>query len=142
VTGRRQPVHADSTQAWHDRVVVVLWILVIAAIVFGVAVLALGRGDALAPAPADRVEPQLPDRPLRPHDIDELRLPQGLRGYRMSEVDAVLVRLRDELVARDAELAQWRAGQSTPAEGSDDAAEHPTPERLAPATELPADPGA
>ncbi len=87
---------------------VVLWVLVIAALVFGVALLALGRGDSMASAPADRVEPELPGRRLVPADLDELRLPLGLRGYRMAEVDAVLLRLRQEIADRDVELQALR----------------------------------
>lgn len=92
---------------------VVLWVLVIAALVFGVALLALGRGDSLAPAPPDRVEPELPEGRLVAADLDDLRLPQGLRGYRMAEVDAVLVRLRAEIADRDAELQTLRPSEPT-----------------------------
>jgi DivIVA domain-containing protein len=43
----------------------------------------------------------LPVGPLRPRDLEDLRLSVVVRGYRMDEVDAVLDRLRDELAARD-----------------------------------------
>jgi DivIVA domain-containing protein len=122
--------------------VVVLWILVIAAIVFGVALLALGRGDSLVPATADRVEPDLPDRPLRPADVDGLRLPQALRGYRMTEVDAVLARLRDELAARDAELSRLRDDEATSGVRLAEAASEPAVDGSVSAVDLPADPGA
>ena len=39
-------------------------------------------------------------------DVARIRLPVGLRGYRMSEVDAVLDRLAVELELRDRRLAE------------------------------------
>ena len=50
----------------------------------------------------------LPEEQLNPDDVDAVRFSLALRGYRMDEVDAVLARLRDELAARDAELAELR----------------------------------
>jgi DivIVA domain-containing protein len=107
---------------------VVLWVLVIAALVFGVALLALGRGDSMASVGADRVEPELPGRRLVPADLDELRLPLSLRGYRMAEVDAVLLRLRQEIADRDAELQTLRPSEPVlrgPDEASDGTGQQP-----------------
>jgi len=92
-----------------------LWVLVVAGLVFGVAVLALGRGDSLQEAPADRSEPDLPSGQLAAADLDDLRLPSALRGYRMAEVDVVLARLRDELARRDDELQALRPPNPPPA---------------------------
>lgn len=50
----------------------------------------------------------LPANPA-PADIDHVRFSLGLRGYRMDQVDQVLDELRDQLAAKDAELAQLRA---------------------------------
>jgi DivIVA domain-containing protein len=55
--------------------------------------------------PPDSVPVELPDqRPATPADIERLRLPVVLRGYRMHEVDWVLDRLAGELDQRDTEL--------------------------------------
>ncbi|MGO4186873.1 DivIVA domain-containing protein [Pseudarthrobacter sp. TAF60_1] len=43
-----------------------------------------------------------------PADIDDVRFSLGLRGYRMDQVDQVLDELRDQLAAKDAELAELR----------------------------------
>ena len=49
------------------------------------------------PQPTERgLGARLPDRPTAA-DIDQLRLPVALRGYRMEEVDAALAVLRDRL---------------------------------------------
>ena len=57
----------------------------------GVAMLAAGRGAPLAEEYGDRPDVPLPaDRPLAPEDLREVRFSLALRGYRMSEVDALL----------------------------------------------------
>ncbi|MDQ0663636.1 DivIVA domain-containing protein [Arthrobacter ulcerisalmonis] len=43
-----------------------------------------------------------------PGDVEQVRFSLGLRGYRMDQVDQVLDELRDQLAARDAELAELR----------------------------------
>jgi len=64
----------------------------------GVAVVASGRGGELAPAYDDRPDARVPaDRPLTAADLREVRLGTAFRGYRMSEVDALLDRLSAEL---------------------------------------------
>lgn len=64
----------------------------------GVAVVAAGRGQPLAPAYDDRPDALVPaGRPLAGDDLRRLRFSTALRGYRMSEVDALLDRLAREL---------------------------------------------
>ena len=114
-----------------------LWVLVIAALVFGVALLALGRGDSLHAALPDRVEPELPGRRLTATDLDQVRLPVGWRGYRMTEVDAVLLRLRQELVERDVELQSLRPTApvvSAPSAGEPVAVDGPSADDAVPPT--------
>ncbi len=87
-----------------------LELLIVAAVVFGVAVLATGRGGGMAEVYPDRPEPALPeDRPLTEADVSGLRFAGALRGYRMDQVDAVLDRLGRELAARDARIAKLEA---------------------------------
>lgn len=86
-----------------------LEILIIALVLFGVAAVATGRLDGMAPAPADSAERELPDRPLTAADVEGVRLDVVLRGYRMSTVDALLARLAGELRDRDAEIERLRA---------------------------------
>jgi DivIVA domain-containing protein len=85
----------------------------VAAVFFAVAALVFGRGEELAPLAPDATPTRLPSRDIRGEDIRDLRFPQAVRGYRMTEVDWVLDRLaeeidrvtgeRDELAARIAE---------------------------------------
>jgi DivIVA domain-containing protein len=88
-------------------VVVVVEVVAVAAVVFVVAALAVGRFDRMSQAPPDApfVEP-LPAGPVSSADVRAARFAMCLRGYRMSEVDAVLARLADELAWRDDELAR------------------------------------
>ena len=41
-----------------------------------------------------------------PSDVDRLRFAVGLRGYRMDQVDQVLDELRDQLAAKDRQIAE------------------------------------
>ncbi|MCU7823003.1 DivIVA domain-containing protein [Kitasatospora sp. DSM 101779] len=88
------------------------WVIVaaMAVVVGGAALVALGGGGTLPEALPDRITARLPqDRPLGRHDVDELRLPMALRGYRMDEVDNVLDRLGAELALRDMRIAELEA---------------------------------
>ncbi|MCI0385229.1 DivIVA domain-containing protein [Streptomyces sp. CNQ085] len=96
------------------------WFLLIALVVVvaAVALAVVGGGDGpgrtatggLADALPDRTDAWLPpDRPLNRSDLEALRLPQAVRGYRMEEVDDVLDRLGAELAERDARIAELEA---------------------------------
>ncbi|WFB07569.1 DivIVA domain-containing protein [Streptomyces sp. LX-29] len=87
------------------------WFLLIAlvAVVGAVTLVVVGGGEraALADAPPDRLDVPLPyDRPLGRADVEALRLPMTVRGYRMADVDDVLGRLGAELAERDARIAE------------------------------------
>ena len=67
----------------------------------GVAMVASGHGGSMPPAYDDRPDLALPtDRPVAAHDLRTIRFPLALRGYRMSDVDALLDRLAGELEQR------------------------------------------
>lgn len=78
-------------------------------------------GAAGAEAPEDRLlfagfgqppanlPPVLLPAEAAPADIDRVRFSLGLRGYRMDQVDQVLDELRDQMAAKDEELATLRA---------------------------------
>ena len=70
-------------------------------VVMGVAaVAATGRLGGLAETYDDRPDSRVPaDRPLTAEDLEAVRFTSALRGYRMSEVDALLDRLAEELRA-------------------------------------------
>jgi DivIVA domain-containing protein len=69
----------------------------------GVAVVAAGRGTPMAPAYDDRPDVTVPaDGELSAEDLRRVRFSLAFRGYRMSEVDALLDRLAREKEARDA----------------------------------------
>jgi DivIVA domain-containing protein len=64
----------------------------------GIAALAAGRGAPLAPAYDDRPDALVPARgPLRGDDLKRVCFSLAFRGYRMSEVDALLDRLAGQL---------------------------------------------
>jgi len=82
-------------------VVVWVWVVVLVAIIGAIAVVAVGRDDAMADVYDDRPDTTIPTgRPLTAADIRAVRFTTGLRGYRMDEVDALLARLEADLAAR------------------------------------------
>jgi DivIVA domain-containing protein len=88
---------------WFFAIVVVL-------VLGGVAAVAAGRGEPMSPAYDDRPDALVPaDRRLAADDVRSVRFSVALRGYRMSEVDALLARLAAEMESRgnvDADGAQ------------------------------------
>jgi len=80
-----------------------MWLFAIVAVVVmgAAAVVALGRGGSMAEVYDDRPDARIPaDGPLTADDLRRVRFTTALRGYRMSEVDALLDRLTDELARR------------------------------------------
>jgi DivIVA domain-containing protein len=87
-----------------------MWFLAVLAVlaIGGIAVVAAGIGAPLARAYDDRRDVVVPaDRPLTGADLRELRFTTAVRGYRASEVDALLDRLAAQL-----------DGSTTPESGS------------------------
>ncbi|MFJ6101450.1 DivIVA domain-containing protein [Streptomyces sp. NPDC092359] len=108
------------------------WFLLITMVVVVAAVTlaVIGGGDSeVLPevAPEQLVDPLPVSRPVDRADVEALRLPVGLRGYRMAEVDDVLVRLGAELAERDARIAELEealtGASATRAEGAERAGE-------------------
>ncbi|KAA1425773.1 DivIVA domain-containing protein [Nocardioides antri] len=86
----------------------------------GIALLAAGRGEPMKPAYDDRPDARVPlDRPITADDLRRVRFSLAFRGYRMSEVDALLARLAAE--------QEQRGGPAPPA------AAKPAPAAPAPA---------
>lgn len=72
--------------------------IVIVVVMGIVAVVASGRGGALAETFDDRADSRVQaDGPLTAQDLRRVRFTTALRGYRMAEVDALLDRLSAEL---------------------------------------------
>jgi DivIVA domain-containing protein len=68
----------------------------------GIALVAAGRGTPMAPAYDDRPDATVPrDGMLEADDLRRVRFSLAFRGYRMSEVDALLERLARELEAAE-----------------------------------------
>lgn len=88
---------------WFFAVLVVL-------LMGGVAVVAAGRGGSMKEVYDDRPDVRVPgDRPLQADDLRRVRFTTAFRGYRMSEVDALLERLAGQLQSGggpDAELGR------------------------------------
>jgi DivIVA domain-containing protein len=79
-----------------------LFAVLVVLVMGGVALVASGRGGSMAPAYDDRPDLALPaDRPIRAEDLRTVRFPLAVRGYRMSDVDALLARLATELEDAD-----------------------------------------
>jgi DivIVA domain-containing protein len=104
----------------------VFWFLLIALIVVvaAVSLAVLGGSDdgVLPEAPPQYLADPLPtDRPLGRADVEALRLPTAVRGYRMAEVDDALARLGAELAERDARIAELErslaGGRALPSPG-------------------------
>ncbi|MBT2568488.1 DivIVA domain-containing protein [Arthrobacter sp. ISL-85] len=98
--------------------------------------------DGFGEPPANLPPVLLPERAV-PEDVTRLRFSLGLRGYRMDQVDQVLDELRDQLAARDAELAELRgrlAAAEDPTEQSSD--DGPMVPGTVPEVPVPEEPGA
>lgn len=110
-------------------------ILVVIVLVVGAAALvALGGGGALPDVEHDRLAADLPlERQLDRADVDGLRFPMALRGYRMDEVDDVLDRLGVELSHRDLRIAELEAALAAALESPSGST--PTTVLLAPRTD-------
>jgi len=78
--------------------------ILVVAVMGGVAVVAVGHGGSMAEAYDDRPDSRVPaEGPLRSEDLRGVRFGTAFRGYRMSEVDALLDRLAGELEQRPAD---------------------------------------
>ncbi|MET8956195.1 DivIVA domain-containing protein [Streptomyces sp. NPDC004393] len=108
-----------------------LFLVVALAVVVAAVTLAVVGGGESTPLPEaapDRFDDPLPpDRPVSRTDVDALRFPLAVRGYRMAEVDDALGRLGAEIAERDARIADLESalagaraaghGHDRPAEG-------------------------
>ncbi|MFG2502516.1 DivIVA domain-containing protein [Streptomyces sp. NPDC048441] len=93
--------------------VLFLFLVIALVVVVGAVTLAVvggGESGALPDAAPERfADPLPPDRALRRADVEALRFPLTLRGYRMVDVDDALGRLAAELAERDAHIAELEA---------------------------------
>lgn len=94
----------------------VVFLLVLFVIVVGVALVAAGRGGSLPDVEPDSPPVGLPDDALEEGDLEAVRFPSALRGYRMRDVDEVLDRVASELAARDARIAELEGRAPVPPE--------------------------
>ena len=96
---------------WFFAILVVL-------VMGGVAALAAGRGTPMSEAYDDRPDALVPRAgPLRAADVRKVRFSLAFRGYRMSEVDALLDRVArqlDEPVAEPALAGQEEVVDTPP----------------------------
>ncbi len=78
-----------------------LFAILIVAVLGVIAVVATGRGGSMAETFDDRPDSRVQaDGPLTAQDLRRVRFSTALRGYRMSEVDALLDRLAADQDAR------------------------------------------
>ena len=79
-----------------------------------VVVVASGRGGSMAEVYDDRPDSRVPaDGPLTAHDIRRVRFSTAFRGYRMSEVDALLDRICAEMEPEPSTEAAEESADST-----------------------------
>lgn len=108
-----------------------MWVfaILIVLVLGGVAAVAAGLGSPMPEAYTDRPDVLVPaDGPLGAADLRRVRFSVTVRGYRMSEVDALLARL-----AAEAEEREGHAGsQATSEEPRDTASEPDTASDTAP----------
>lgn len=105
-----------------DWFLLITMVVVVAAVTLAV----VGGGDSeVLPdvAPEQLVDPLPQARPVDRADVEALRLPVAVRGYRMADVDDVLVRLGAELAERDARIAELEEELAGAAAAGDGGAE-------------------
>jgi hypothetical protein len=93
---------------WFILFVGVVVVCFIAALVLGL--IGGGSTGGLGAATRSLSHEPLPDDAIEDSDFDDLVFDVGLRGYRMSQVDGVVDRLRRELREKDEEIAVLRGG--------------------------------
>jgi hypothetical protein len=122
-------------------VLYVVLAVVVAAVLFVLAANLLASGEQIAPPLRDDPIWGLPPEiPIAATEVDAVRLPIALRGYRFAETDALLDRLATELRQRDREIAELKRvayGPGPVAADPDDPELLPGAE--AETTEIPAD---
>lgn len=90
--------------------ILILVIVAVLALGLGAAAVVLRTGVPGVPDPVTTESFDIPRRgELEPTQVSALRFDQAIRGYRMSQVDAVLDQLGEELADRDEEIARLRA---------------------------------
>lgn len=97
-------------------------VVVVAAVTL--AVVGGGGSAVLQDVEPERLTDPLPaDRPVGRADVEAMRLPMAVRGYRMTDVDEALGRLAAELAERDAHIAELESAlagaQATAVNGPD-----------------------
>ncbi|MEU8707048.1 cell division protein DivIVA [Streptomyces sp. NPDC048565] len=97
-------------------------VVVVAAVTL--AVVGGGKSAVLQDVEPERLTDPLPlDRPVGRADVEAMRLPLSVRGYRMTDVDEALGRLGAELAERDAHIAELESAlagaQATAVNGPD-----------------------
>ena len=93
---------------WFILFVGVVVVCFVAALVLGL--IGAGSAGGLGGGTRSLSHEPLPDDPIDDADFDDLVFDVGLRGYRMSQVDGVVDRLRRELREKDEEIAVLRGG--------------------------------
>jgi hypothetical protein len=83
--------------------------LVVAALLFYGMVALLPGGLSLTPQRDNRPFELPADRRMVRADLDRVRIPVGVRGYRFAETDDLIDRLAAEIVVRDEEIARLRS---------------------------------
>ncbi|MBV9821376.1 MAG: hypothetical protein JO144_03965 [Actinobacteria bacterium] len=91
--------------------------LVVAALVFYGVVAMLPGGLSLTPQRDNRPFELPADRRMVPADLDRVRIPVSVRGYRFAETDDLIDRLAAEIVVRDEEIARLRSRVGEPPVG-------------------------
>ena len=79
-------------------------LILVAAVLFGIASLVFGRGEQLPPLPPETTATELPASGITGADVEAVKFTQVLRGYKASEVDWVLERLGAEIDQLRAQL--------------------------------------
>jgi DivIVA domain-containing protein len=97
---------SDRLSAGHGTIAIMFWVMVVvvAVVVFGTAAVAAGAGGTLAVTAGDPQSLAGLDGAVGPADVEAVRFPVVVRGYRMDAVDVTLARLADELADRDARI--------------------------------------
>lgn len=97
-----------------DLVLTVVATVIVAGAGFGLAVFVLDRTPGLSDPIPDGKPRRLPtDGPITGEDVHKVTFDMALRGYRMSQVDAVLRQLGDELSAARARIAVLERDQTS-----------------------------